>query len=126
MNNFEIDIIEQLRLMQHFIPFLRKNLQERTQIVTRLITKNESAPFTTLDLESEVFNIQKYDKEKFEEIAVKCAYQEDEAIRKFNIRTLFLIQDWNIIIKGTKAKLYEKIALFDDARHEAHNYRHFF
>jgi len=112
MNNAET------MLMNQFVPLIRKHLEGRRQTPLTLTKKNESALFTTLELESEEFNIQKYDKEKFEEIAAKCAHQEDEAIRKHNIKTLFLIQDWNITIKGTKAKLYEKIALFDDKRHE--------
>jgi len=104
------------QLMYKFISLIRDHLEGRRQIPLVFVpTMDEKPAFTISKIQSEEFEFDSLDKGRlekhFEEIAVKCAQQEDNTIKKFDMKTLFLLQDWEITIKGSKAKLHEKIAI---------------
>jgi len=104
------------QLLSKFIPLIRDHLNGRRKIPLVFVpTMDEKPAFTVIKIESEEFEFDGVDKgrlkKRFEKVAVKCAQQEDDVIKKFDMKTLFLLEDWQLTITGNKAKLNEKIAV---------------
>ena len=104
------------QLLQKLIPLIRNHLKGRCWFPVIVVSETEKESFSVREI-GEEFEFEDIEKDKLEEVAASCAKQENDMVLRLHMmlrshmKTLFLLQDWQIAIEGNKAKLYERIAV---------------